>query len=349
MLDYSQKSRGWGQWLQKNRSLLGEVEAEIAARGPLGNSDFAHDGKRSTSGWWNWKPATHALDYLWMSGRTLIHSRNHFQKRFALAEQVLPDALKIEPVSAEEFQRWHLKRALHAMGAATAADLRMYFTFPRTEMTERRRLLSELIAAGEVVEIAIENPGDRAVKQKPWFALVGDLTHLREAAEGAAPVGTTLLTPFDSFLWHRERSERLLGFTYRIEVYTPGHKRIHGYYVLPVFHEGQLVGRIDAKNHRRERVVEVKHVHFEPWFARGLGPPAASWGPVDRDQAFAGIADALASLAEFLGAERVDLARVSPAKLAAPLRRAMAATPRVPPSVAGTAEPPPKPVLAKRV
>jgi uncharacterized protein YcaQ len=313
MLDYTLRSRAWGKWLKKNAALVAQVEAEIAARGPLGNADFHGDRKRR-GGWWNWKPATHALDYLWMTGRTSIHSRVHFQKRFDLTQRVLTGALGGEPPSAEEFRRWHLRRSLHAMGAATATDLRMYLTFPRTEARARRAVLAQALGAGEVVEIAVE--------ATPWYALTADLPALRAAAgRRVAARGTTLLAPFDSFLWHRERTQRLFGFDYRIEVYTPGHKRVHGYYVLPLFHDGQLIGRVDAKTHRAERVLEIRRVHFEPWLVRGERPPAAAWGALDRDQALAGTAEAFRSLATFVGAESITLGRVSPPRLAAALRK----------------------------
>src|SRR5262249_15561792 len=162
--------------------------------------------------------------------------------------------------------------------------LRMYLTFPRADMTQRRRVLAELIAAGEVVRLSLE----RGAKAEAWFALASDVPELAAAAQRRAPSrGTTLLTPFDSLLWHRQRAQRLFGFDYKIEVYTPGHKRVHGYYVLPILHDGQLIGRVDAKTHRQEQRLEVKRVHFEPWFARGEAPPAASWGALDRDEGMA--------------------------------------------------------------
>jgi hypothetical protein len=132
-----------------------------------------------------------------------------------------------------------------------------------------------------------------------------------------------LLSPFDSLLWHRERVERLFGFSYRIEVYTPGPKRVHGYYTLPILHDGQLIGRVDAKAHRAERRLAVRGVHFERWFATGGVPPAATWGAVEQDAALAGVADALWSLARFTGADHVDLGRVVPRRLGAPLGRAL--------------------------
>ena len=132
-----------------------------------------------------------------------------------------------------------------------------------------------------------------------------------------------MLAPFDSFLWHRERTARLFGFDYRIEVYTPGHKRVHGYYVLPILHDGQLIGRLDAKVHRDRGVLEVKRVFFEPWFAGAKAPPAASWGKLDRDASLAGVAEAIHSLSKFVGAEQVILGQVSPRGLTGALWRAL--------------------------
>lgn len=321
MMEYSVRSRGWSGWLKRNGTLLGEVEAAIQKEGPLANIDFTRRNppkRRVRAGWWSWKPATHALDYLWMSGRTMVHSRRHFQKVFDLAERVMPQVTGTEPPAREEFLRWHVRRSLRAMGAASYADLRLYMTFPRMGVAERRDTLKALIAAGEVVEIAVPGaPG-------PWYALAADLPALARAGRRrVASQGTGLLAPFDSLLWHRERTRRLFGFDYRIEVYTPGHKRVHGYYSLPILHDGQLIGRLDPKTHREERRLEVRHVHFEPWFARGKAPPAVSWGALDRDAALAGIAEALRSLAAFVGADQVTVGRVSPPALAAPQRRAL--------------------------
>ncbi|HYM82375.1 MAG TPA: crosslink repair DNA glycosylase YcaQ family protein [Candidatus Limnocylindria bacterium] len=319
MLNYSLRNRSWGKWLKKNRSVVAAVEAAMQANGPMGSADFEHRRKPGAAGgWWNWKPATHALDYLWMSGRTLVHSRSHFHKRFDLAERVMPEALVSEPLDPEAFRRWHIRRSLHAMGAATDLDLRMYLTFPRMQPGERRHALRAMIDAGEVVEITVD--GSRG----PWWALAEDVPALAAATRRRQPArGTTLLSPFDSFLWHRDRTRRLFGFDYKIQVYTPGPKRQHGYYLLPILHDGQLIGRLDPKTHRAERRLEVKSVHFETWFARGDSPPAAAWGRIDVDAALTGLAEALHSLARFVGAERVTLGQVVPARFGPPLRRAL--------------------------
>jgi uncharacterized protein len=319
MLDFHIRHTGWTTWLRKNRGPLAEVEAAIRERGPLANADFQRPRRRRSAGWWSWKPATHALHYLWMTGTILVESRVHFQKRYDLAERLYP-VNGLEPPSTEEFRRWHLRRSLHAMGAATELDLRMYMTFPRQPVGTRAKTLKALLASGEVVEAAVE--GSRA----RWLALAEDRPALEAAAgQGSPSRGTTLLSPFDSLLWHRERAKRLFGFDYRIEVYTPGPKRTHGYYTMPILHDGQLVGRVDAKNHREERRLEVRSVHFERWLALGQAPPAARWGATraDTGATLAGLAETLGSLATFLGAERLTLGRVAPARLRPALARAL--------------------------
>ncbi len=306
MLDYSTVHRGWSSWLQTNRPVLKAVEAAITDRGPLASSDFADDrSARGASGWWNWKPAAHALDYLWMTGRTLVHSRAAFQKRYDLAARVLPDWDTIAPLDGDAFRRWHLRRSFAAMGAATETDLRLYLTFPRFGAAAQRARLRAALADGEVVEIAVE--GDRG----RWFALAEDLPALaRLAARAPTHRGTTFLAPFDSLLWHRARTHRLFGFDYRIEVYTPAAKRRFGYYTLPILSDGRLIGRVDAKLHRDDGRLALRHVAFEA----PLATP---------DAALAGTAEAARALAAFVGADAVTLERVTPTKLAAPLRRAL--------------------------
>jgi uncharacterized protein YcaQ len=322
MLDYRLRHTGWSGWLRRNGKTLTAVRAAVEANGPMGNGDFA--GRRPSGGrrgWWDWKPAQHALHYLWMTGTLTIHSRRHFQKRFDLLERALGAALAVEPVSSAEFMRWHLERSLRAMGAATETDLSRYLTFPRFAPGARRAALRSLVARGDVVEVGLEQTPVR------WLALARDLPALARAADTRAPArGTTLLSPFDSLLWHRERVARLFGFDYRIEVYTPGPRRVHGYYTLPILHDGQFIGRVDAKSERAERRLEVRHVHFEEWFSRATPPPVGEIR-IDHDAALAGLAEAITSLATFVGAAHIRLARVTPHRLRAPLARLLPAAP----------------------
>lgn len=296
-------------WLKKDlRDTIAHVEQAFAERGVLGNADFERPKGQKGGGWWTWKPATHALDYLWKAGRIGVHSRRHFHKRFALMDRVLPQLAAIEAPTRDEVERWRILRSLEAMGAASIVDLRSYLTWPRRPAAERVAHLAALEREGLVTRVAVE--GERA----PWFARTEDLPALARAGRRrTASRGTALLSPFDSFLWHRERTRKLFGFDYTIEIYVPGPKRTHGYYCLPVLHDGHLIGRVDLKAHREAGVLEAKHVALEPWFAAGEPPPAARWGTLDRDDAIAGLADALRSLAAHVGCARVAVKRVTPA------------------------------------
>ncbi len=304
MLDYRVRHTGWSDWLRRNPKVLSQVKSSISLNGPMGGADFEGRRPAGKSGWWSWRPVQHALHYLWMTGALTIHSRQHFHKRYDLLERALPAVLACPPVSSEDFARWHLERSLHAMGAATERDLAGYMTFPRFAPGARRRALRAMLERGEVTEIGVEGRPGR------WLVLARDVPALARARR--APIasrGTTLLAPFDSLLWHRERVTRLFDFDYRIEVYTPGAERVHGYYTLPILHDGRLIGRVDAKTHRVERRLEVRHVHFEPWFACCL----------DQDAGLGGLADALRSLATFVAGPDLVLRRVTPRRLRAPL------------------------------
>jgi uncharacterized protein YcaQ len=317
MLDYRTKHTGWSDWLRRNAKVLSRVKAAVHANGPMANADFEGRRPAGGGGWWSWRPVQHALHYLWMTGALTVHSRRHFQKRFDLLERAMPGVLGIETISSEEFQRWHLERSLHAMGAATEADLSRYLTFPRFPPAARRAVLRAMLERDEVAEIEVEGSPAR------WLALTRDLPTLARAGRAPSPSrGTTLLSPFDSLLWYRDRVTRLFGFDYRIEVYTPGPKRVHGYYTLPLLHHGHLIGRLDAKAHRADRRLEIRHAHFEPWFAATKTPPAGG-DQVDQDEALAGLGEALASLATFVGADEMTLSRVTPHRLRAPLARAL--------------------------
>jgi uncharacterized protein len=308
MLDYRLRHTGWSD-LRRNGKVLERVKAAVLANGPMANSDFEERRRAGGGGWWSWGPVQHALHYLWMTGALTIHSRQHFQKRFDLMERIIPDLVETATPSTEDFRRWHLERSLHAMGAATEQDLSGYLTFPRFGPGGRRAPLRAMIKSGEIAEIEVEDSKSR------WLVLQRDLPDLKRAARAAAHSrGTTLLSPFDSLLWYRGRVARLFGFSYRIEVYTPGHKRVHGYYTLPILHHGQLIGRVDAKSHRAERRLEIRHVHFEPWFVRGQTPPTGG-ARLDRDEALGGLGDALAALGTFVGAATVEVGRVTPHRL----------------------------------
>ena len=280
MLDYRGRHTGWSDWLRRNGKVLTRVRDSVTANGPMANADFEGRRPAGAGGWWSWRPVQHALHYLWMTGALTIHSRQHFHKRYDLFERAMPAIAACQAVSADEFRRWHLERSLHAMGAATEQDLAGYLTFPSSGREADEPRCAPCSGVARSREIEVEGKPGR------WLVLARDLPALRRAST-ATPTGTTLLSPFDSLLWYRGRVARLFGFDYRIEVYTPGDQRVHGYYTLPILHHGCLIGRVDAKAHRPERRLEVRHVHFEPWVASGASAPSGG-PPLDVDEVLHG-------------------------------------------------------------
>jgi uncharacterized protein len=285
-------TRGWWADLRRrHRHLYGPVVDRIRAEGPLAASTFRDpDGPRRGS-WWDWAPAKHVLEDLFDQGVLLVHDRVNFERRYDLAERVLPPGIDTsEPTAAEAALELTLLGA-RALGVATAADLADYY---RLRPADARAALAEAVAAGLLQEVAVEGWA------RPAYLLPG--TTLPRRVDHP-PV---LLSPFDSLVWSRERTERLFGFTYRLEVYVPAPKRVHGYYTMPVLAAGRLVARVDPKHDRQGDALLLRRLHLED--------------AADPAEAVAATAAAAGRLAAHLGAGRVDVGDTMPLRLARALR-----------------------------
>jgi len=272
----------WGgvaRFGRSHRAFCGRVLDEIRDRGPLGVSELSAGGVRK-SGWWEWSDGKVALEWLFWTGQVTTHSRRRFERVYDLTERVLPravvDAPTPEPAAA---QRQLLRVAIAALGVATERDLRDYFRLP---VADARARVAELAEGGDLVPVSVEG-----WKQPAYMDPRARVPRRVEAR--------ALLSPFDSLVWERSRTERLFDFRYRLEIYTPAHKRIHGYYVLPFLLGDRLVGRVDLKADRARGVLRVVRAHREPW-------------ATDADVAGA-LRDELRSLAGWLGLERIVVSR----------------------------------------
>lgn len=232
----------------ERRSEVEAVLARIRADGPMAASDFEHG--RSRSGWWGWGATKHALEWLFWAGHvTTATRRGSFERVYDLPERVIAKAILALPTPDEaEAQRQLVARAARALGVATAADLRDYF---RLAVEETRAAIADLVEEGLLLPVQVEGWRQPA------------LLHA-EARRPRRIEAQALLAPFDPLIWERSRTERLFGFRYRIEIYTPAEKRVHGYYVLPFLLGEQLVARVDLKADRKAGRLVVPSVHLEP-------------------------------------------------------------------------------------
>src|SRR3954451_9711821 len=231
--------------------VAGVLEA-IRETGPVSASALAaeHERRPRRSGpWWDWSDVKRACEFLFWSGQITSARRRGFARLSALPERVLPAAVVAAPTPAvEEAQRELVRVAARALGVAAERDLRDYFRLPAAETKERVR---ELVEAGDLLPVAVE--GWRA----PGY--LDPAARVPRRVEARALIG-----PFDSLIWERSRTERLFGFRYRLEIYVPAPKRVHGYYVLPFLLGDRLVARVDLKADRQAGVLRVQAAHAEP-------------------------------------------------------------------------------------
>jgi len=247
---------GWKyseSWMRERAGEVASVLAHIRAHGPTRSSDFERsDGK--AGGWWEWKSEKRSLEVLFTAGQLMIARRHNFQRVYDLAERVHPEWDDSRMPHMDETRRQLVLRAVKALGISRAAWISDYFRTrpPRLDP-------EELVASGELLRARVQGWDD------PVYIHPDHLDLAREAAAGAlSPSVTTLLSPFDPIVWDRRRALELFGFDYRLECYTPAPKRRYGYFTLPILRRGALVGRVDAKAHRRDGVFELKLVELEP-------------------------------------------------------------------------------------
>src|SRR5271169_2381881 len=233
------------------RERPGFIEAaldEITRRGALSAREITGAGA-SKGGWWGWSDGKRALEALFTAGRVAAAGRRGFERLYDLPERVIPARVLAMPTPApEDAQRSLMRIAARALGVGTEKDLCDYF---RIRIGAGRLRIGELVETGELLPVTVEG-----WKAQAYVA--------RDATSPRKIDARALLSPFDSLVWDRARTERVFGFHYRIEIYTPSPNRKYGYYVLPFLLGDRIVARVDLKSDRATCTLLVRGAHSEP-------------------------------------------------------------------------------------
>jgi uncharacterized protein YcaQ len=265
--------------VRDERAYLRAILKEVERRGPIAASELEDPGERSGP-WWGWHKGKGALEYLFRVGEiSSAFRRGGFERVYDVTERVIPSSILSWPTPSERDAIRELAFAgAAAFGVATELDIRDYFRLP---VAEARRAVGELVEEERLLPVAVDGWG------KPAYVAKGAIVPRRSTA-------TALLSPFDPLVWFRPRTERVFGFHYRIEIYTPQAKRRFGYYVLPFLCNGRLAARVDLKAERAAGMLAVRGVFAEEG--------------VDRSAVSAALVGELRRVATWLGLGNIDVA-----------------------------------------
>ncbi|MBM9489490.1 YcaQ family DNA glycosylase [Pseudomonas sp. ICBG1301] len=275
---------------REQQATIQRVLRTVEQRGALGAGSLSTREERAGP-WWDWSEEKHALEWLFAAGLVTVAGRRGFERLYDLPERVIPSEMLRASVDEAQAQRSLLLHSATALGVATEKDLRDYF---RLDPADSRKRLAELVEEGQLLNCRIQG----------WKAAAYCLPEPKVPRKVAA---SALLSPFDSLIWERSRTERLFDFRYRLEIYTPQDKRVYGYYVLPFLHHERIAARVDLRAERANGQLAVHAVHEEE--------------PGLDEQGMLALALNLRQMADWLGLEQVQLNCQRPS--ADRLRRAM--------------------------
>lgn len=281
---------GWkykDTWMQEHVAEIEQLIQHIQDNGPVRSADFEHPCT-GASGWWEWKPHKRHLEGLFTAGKVMVVERRNFQRVYDLTHRVMPHwDDERDLISQAEAEIAMLDNSARSLGIFREQWLVDYYRLKRPALGNWRDMRAE---QRQIIAVHVEKLGNL------W--LHADLLPLLERALAGNLIAThsVVLSPFDPVVWDRKRAEQLFDFSYRLECYTPAPKRQYGYFVLPLLHRGQLVGRMDAKMHRQAGVLEI----ISLWLQDGIKQTA----PLQK-----GLRQAITDFASWQQATRVTLGR----------------------------------------
>lgn len=276
-------------WMAENDALRQSILERLKTEGPQPSRLFvAPPGTTDwkSSGWTGGRNVPQMFEFMSRRGEILVAGREGGQRLWDLAERVVQRPLPSKAVTLDEFAGRRISAAIRRLGFADAKEIRN--RVPILPTADVRAAIDRLATAGTIQRVALETDPEAEA-----FMLVEDLPLIDAVGGRGWRPRTTLLSPFDPLIRDRERTERLFGFHFRLEMYVPKDQRKFGFFVLPILHGDRIIGRVDPTMDRRQRVLDVRAVHVEP--DAPIDDPDVGWA----------VRDAIRELATFLRAREV--------------------------------------------
>ncbi|PHQ98232.1 MAG: hypothetical protein COB40_01785 [Marinosulfonomonas sp.] len=273
------------RWKKSRRAginkLITPILSQIHDTGPVCSTDVGENETRGSGGWWDWLPSKTALEYLWRSGQLSVTRRVGFRKFYDLTSRVIPHTVSGWHPETGDTIDWACNGAIDRLGFATSGEIAAFWA--KATPKETRHWCTAAVKSGTLIEIEIEN-ADGSTRTS--FARP-DVIKAAQSTQ-SPPKSARILSPFDPALRDRDRTERLFGFHYRIEVFVPKAKRKFGYYVFPVLEGERLIGRIDMKSDRSSDTLNITAFWPEPGISMGKTRTARLHGAIKQTARFSG-------------------------------------------------------------
>ncbi|TFG32118.1 winged helix-turn-helix domain-containing protein [Candidatus Thorarchaeota archaeon] len=299
------------KWALEQKDTIDQVYQHVKKNG-VTNSASIGETPEGNTGWWDWKIEKHALEYLFTIGKLMVAFRKGFQKYYDITERVLPNHIDSEPMTDDEAAEFVVDSSLGSLGLGCYDDIRTYHNkLPSQGLWKGRKelieeYLDQRVNDGHLEEVTIKGMNER------YFTLVKNTQKLQSGNSvelSTAPV--KLLTPFDNILRERIFPKRMWDFDYKIECYVPAHDRVYGYFILPILDTNEFAGRLDAKAHRKDGILEVKAIYLEN-------------NEIQTTEGLERLQLGIEDFAKFHNCDAIKITKVTPRKLTSKIRNLFA-------------------------
>lgn len=260
-----EKSSYWKTWITENKTVIDYVYDYIKKNGAVCSADFKVPEERKSGGWWNWKKEKRALEHLFLIGKLMIAYRKGFQKYYDLTERVLPDDINHEPMSLNSLPHYLFHTIFSAIGLGNFEEMRHYIESQATKIlwnNDQKKItafLEQQVKVGELEQVKIAG-----IKHKHYVLTSEYNTLTRNDTIESSYM--KFINPFDNIARERKFLNKFWNFNYTLEAYVPGPKRKYGYYLMPILDGHQLIGRLEPKVYRKDKILEIKSIFFEDWY-----------------------------------------------------------------------------------